>query len=397
MDPTEADLNPEAALPADEPRVLAPNCDGNQSGPNRFCFDRADLEVRGILKVAEDLDRDGHVDLAIIDEASGVLTVLFGRGDGTFEGAAQVVLPAPPFRDPYFDPTLVALDYNGDRAPDLALAFTTSSELWVVTNRGDRSFELATRDVINLGSSAPLAIDANQDGHDDLVFGAGIGTPESTLELLRSTNDDHVYTQTTAPCPWAAITSIVEFDNGHIGAAGSARRILAVGTWAGIRDETPVLAFTLENGSLQFDEHAFLAGADPFAILVGDIDANGKPDAIVGNRASGDFTVVRQDSTGELTPPFQVPVARHPLCESHGCKSMAGAAIGDFNGDGQANPLASMTRDRKSARLYIINGADLLWVADDAYYPVAADFNEDGIDDIVYSYSKGTHILLSAP
>src|SRR5262245_50243536 len=70
--------------------------------------------------VAGDFNRDGLVDLAVANKFSATVSVLLGRGDGTFQTAVNYA--AGP------TPSAVAVgDFNGDQKPDLAVADASSS------------------------------------------------------------------------------------------------------------------------------------------------------------------------------------------------------------------------------------------------------------------------------
>jgi hypothetical protein len=114
-----------------------------------------------------DLNGDGHPDLVTANSGVGANTVsvLFNRGDGSFQ--AKVDLPAG--RRPFF---IAVGDLNGDGHPDLA-ATGVSGTVSVFFNRGDGSFA-AKRDYATGGGGEPLAIgDLNGDGYPDLVTVAG--------------------------------------------------------------------------------------------------------------------------------------------------------------------------------------------------------------------------------
>ena len=107
-----------------------------------------------------DLDGDGRLDVVTANPrarpARGV-TVLLGRGDGTFRPRRDYAVGLHASR-------VVAADLNGDARPDLALA--DAGNLAVLLNRGDGSFEPP----LWFGyADAVTAADFNLDGRLDLA------------------------------------------------------------------------------------------------------------------------------------------------------------------------------------------------------------------------------------
>lgn len=79
-----------------------------------------------------DLNGDGKLDLAIATGSSGV-TILLGRGDGTFINFNTL---HHDFWPPYV--SVAAADFTGDGIPDLAFGMTDS--VWVMTGNGNGTF-----------------------------------------------------------------------------------------------------------------------------------------------------------------------------------------------------------------------------------------------------------------
>lgn len=115
--------------------------------------------------VAQDLNGDGHVDLAV---AGTGVTVLLGNGDGTFCGAADY--------DSDKDPSsIVAADFTGDGHADLATAFEEGQQygtrVHVLRGNGDGSFASASTSE-GLPGLLPLlaAGDFDRNGRADLAM-----------------------------------------------------------------------------------------------------------------------------------------------------------------------------------------------------------------------------------
>ncbi len=116
--------------------------------------------------VAADFNSDGHLDLAIADKTSNSVTVLLGKGDGTFTEAAN-----SPFAVGASPVAIAAADFDGDTRSDLAIVNSGDNTASVFIGNGDGTFVAAPGSPLATGTS-PLALasaDFNVDGRADLV------------------------------------------------------------------------------------------------------------------------------------------------------------------------------------------------------------------------------------
>jgi hypothetical protein len=118
-----------------------------------------------------DFNGDGHVDLAVANQFGPTVSIRFGQGDGTFVAAPDIVVA--------FEPNSVAVgDFNGDSHLDLAMAGAKchddgcfGASLLIQLGRGDGTFEAAPDiELLDFGRAFSVAVgDFNRDGHADLV------------------------------------------------------------------------------------------------------------------------------------------------------------------------------------------------------------------------------------
>ncbi len=149
--------------------------------------------VGPIWATAGDFNGDGKLDLAVANLASNNVTVLLGKGDGTFTPA-----PGSPLSIPGGVETLgvVAGDFNGDGKLDLAVTSAVSGSLTIFLGNGDGAFTLAPGSPIFAGFGAfyPAMGDFNGDGKLDLA----VSNPETSTVTILVGNGDGTFTLSTS-------------------------------------------------------------------------------------------------------------------------------------------------------------------------------------------------------
>ncbi len=109
-----------------------------------------------------DFNRDGIADLAVANVGGDSVSVLLGNGDGTFRGATSYPAGGGPLR-------VAVADFNRDGIADLALA-NFDGTLSVLLGNGDGTFQAATAYRIDSSRHLGVAVgDFNGDGAPDLA------------------------------------------------------------------------------------------------------------------------------------------------------------------------------------------------------------------------------------
>jgi hypothetical protein len=320
--------------------------------------------------VAADVDRDGDLDVVLVDGVSVI--VLVGDGAGSLSVAGTILETA-------YD--LALEDLDGDGVLDLALIGT---ELSVRRGDGAGGFLAPERHVgSESGGGLMATADLDRDGALDVVTEAGTvflgdgsgGFPEVP----------------TFPLPSVASS----FTSGDFDADGAPDLAVAhvYDTAGAVTNRVSVL---LAAGPGSFDPaQALTVGRGPQEVVTGDVDGDGDLDLATANDDSNSFSIRSGDGTGGFPVHQQLAVVRDPL----------GLALGDLNADGRLDVVvASANSGGASYRISVRLGAaaggfGALSAFDAPNHPwgvALGDLDEDGRLDLVTSGSlaggTGVHL-----
>jgi FG-GAP-like repeat len=135
-----------------------------------------------------DFNGDGHLDLAVASgnflNSKGTVSVLLGKGDGTFLTSQTYSLDS-------FPGSVAVGDFNGDGHPDLAVASSSDGTVSILLGKGDGTFQdpqsyaAGSPSGFFLAPSGSLTVgDFNGDGLPDLAV-IDLGTPPNSARRSR--------------------------------------------------------------------------------------------------------------------------------------------------------------------------------------------------------------------
>ncbi len=318
-----------------------------------------------------DFNNDGFADVVIENYSSNTVSVLLGKGDGTFQAPVTYAVGSLPER------VLVA-DMDGDGNLDLIVANTGSNSISILLGVGNGTFRAQTTYPCN--SPVGLGVmDVNHDGIPDVVAG---NYYSNTMSVLLGKGDGTLNTAVTY-ATGSTPQTVAEGDfNGDgivdvvVGNEGAA----TVGVFLGNGDGTFQTMVT------------YPVGNSPQGVQVGDFNGDGKQDLAVSNQVDGTVSVLLGNGDGTFQAQAVYPVGVQPV----------GIAIADFNGDGIQDITVGNTGQASLTQGVLLGKSDgtfapqVTFATGNFPYGVAvADFNGDGLPDMaVTNFTDGTATIL---
>jgi hypothetical protein len=384
--------------------------------------------------VAGDFNADGHLDLAVANAFDNTVSVLLGKGDGTFQPQVTYAVGGLP-------DAIVAGDFAGDGHLDLAAANKYDNTVSVLLGNGNGTFQPQVTYPVGTGPDAIAAGDLTGRGRLDLAvaYGAGFFDPTANpggVSILLGNGDGTFQPAVSYPVGFLPdavaagdFTGGAQMDIAVTSQASGTVSILrgrsdgtfkVQATYSAVVHPTAVVpgAFAggghsdlavysqqqssvsmfLGNGDGTFQPQlpeSIQAGLFPYSLVAGDFTGSGRLG--LAARDTGQSTAV---TLGNGDGTFQSPLfATAGPSPSYVFDSQSIVA-GDFNGDGRLD-LAAPNQSTNTVSVLLGNGDGTFQpqvtyaVGQDPSAIVVGDFTGDGLLDLaVANYNDDTASVL---
>jgi hypothetical protein len=330
--------------------------------------------------VAADFNRDGIQDLAVANDTSNSLSILLGKGDGTFTAAASPSTGVNPF-------CVAEGDFNGDGIPDLVVTNSGDNSVTILLGKGDGTFSAAPSLMAGAGPTSIAVGDFDRDGKMDIaVLNTGyrsfyFNIPDNSVTVFLG-NGDGTFTKKSSSPTGNLPQSITEGDFNGDGILD-----LAV---ANSKDNTVTVLLGNGDGTFTAAPTSPATGTYPNSIVEGDFNGDGKADLAVSNASSNSLTILLGNGDGTFSDAAASPAT------GNGPTSIS---EGDFNGDGKADLAVANSSDNTVTVLLGNGDGTFHFVAspqtgNQPYFVTAADFNGDGVTDLAVSNYSGNTLSI---
>ena len=304
-----------------------------------------------------DVNGDGKLDLLVANSATGMVSVMLGKGDGTFAVKQDFATGSAPY-------DLVLGDIDDDGKLDILTANRNANTVSVLLGQGDGRF-LPKQDYPAGQYPMSLALaDLNGDGKRDLVVSSG--------SVLYGMGDGSFATSAKYPTGGYPVSVVLRDLDGD--------GVLDLVT-ANNSENTASVLLGMGDGTFSARQD-YPTGDGPYQVELGDVNADGHADLVTANYNAGSVSVLLGTGDGSFAAKQDYPTGPGP----------SSVALGDFNADGKLDIAAAGGKTIfDSGKVSLLLGAGDGTFTPKVDHPAGVntqslalgDFNRDGKLDLV--------------
>ena len=223
--------------------------------------------------VLADFDKDGKMDVATANNSGqpGTISILFGRGDGTFETPQQ-------YTSGDYPRSIVTADFDGDGNTDLAV--TSSTYVSVFLNNGDRTFQPRVDYSVSGGNHCVAAGDVNRDDIRDLIVSS---SGSQTVSVFLGYGGGSFAPPIDYPAGYMPQTCLI----GDFRGDGIPDIVVGGGGRGYGLEEGGTISLLLGNGDGSFQPASAYLANSPDTMSAADLNGDGALDIAVSNIVTG--------------------------------------------------------------------------------------------------------------
>jgi hypothetical protein len=304
-----------------------------------------------------DFNGDSKQDLAIVNTKDNTISVLLGKGDGTFSGHVDYPTGGGPV-------SVAVADLNGDGKPDLAVVNQTDNTVSILLGRGDGTFAPHVDYPTGHTPAAVAAADLLSNAKLDLVV---VNQGDNTVSVLLGNGDGTFAPSGEYPTGTTPVSvAIADFN-------GDGKPDLAV-----VNQNDNTVAFLAGDGDGTFAPPvAYETGVSPVSVQANDFNGDSKMDLAVVNQKDNTVSILLGKGDGTFSVHVDYPTGNAPVS----------LAVGDFHGGGRLD-LAVVNQKDNTLSILAGNGdgtfaSHVDYGTGSSPSSVAvADFNGDGRLDL---------------
>ena len=320
--------------------------------------------------ITADLNGDGRLDLAVVNQTDITVSILLGKTDGTFQ--PQVTYPTGASPNAIF-----AADFNGDGHLDLAITNSQANTVSILLGNGDGTFQPKVDFAVGNDPDAVVAADFNGDKNIDLAVA---NNNDGTVSILLGNGNGTFQSQsivTVGLSPESIATA--DFN-------GDGKLDLATANYHG-----GSVSVLLGNGNGTFGVSNVSVTPNPFAVVVADLNNDGKMDILTPDALTRQLDLLLGNGDGTFQAPTTVSLSLIPTA----------VAAADFNHDGKMDLAVALNAGSSNKMVTLLgNGNGTFQPAIDGPAAGSAmtlgDVNGDGQPDVIFcnAASASVSVLL---